>query len=1208
MSPIGQSPCSQVGAKGDGNGVCTKNLKSQQQKTQDYLITESNTTRKEQNIPQENVSNNSHSNQTNLRPGRKAKLTPINKKPKRNSEQRKPAKTTLADFFPSIIKTISRRLPPSTTAVAAPKPQMQSSRHQSGLSKVGQDSTTARLQTSPRPKERLIPITPEQSTSKSIQDGRQTKNYMGTKTNRSITMEFNKEKITKNKRQSKIYDHEQWIQDTDAKSTASSFFGHSMAMIDNTTVYRVLLQNPNGIDPSPENYHFQLGLNTCYDHCVAFISLTETNIERRHQLNRDKLRSSLQKWWDGTAFQTSTSSIPFTQNYKPGGTVSIVCGNHWVARIIEKGEDESGLGRCTYVCLQGSQTMKILHITWYLICDQSVSNIGEKTAFMQQDPLLRQKFPELKINPRRQSVLDMQLFITRKQLEGYFVILSTDGNTNLSAMTKGYCPVESSTMHAFNKEHDGSLLTMTNTCGLVDILQLQHKEASYPATYIRGTKRIDGIFVSYQIVHTVLRTGLTPFHTFFQGDHRAVYVDFSANLLFRSNTYELVRQKGRGLQLKDPRVVDAYLQALFDQLEYHKVMDKLDRLIGISVDEWTEDDRVTYIKLDTTITEAMVYAERMCARRYSTKYQWSPLLLKAVYAYRYARLKLKEWKGIPVTTKTLQYHQKQAAITDDEHQDLNAVEKIINFLRSAKAKMKKMQRRHVELRKDYIEGLAEAIVLKRFPTAEEGTSFFEEQKEKQLKALSNRESARTMHCKIRNALHRTRGGGTTRVDIPDPNDLYSPDGTPHGDPSDPKNWRGAWQSITEPEDMLKYIREANIKQYHQAHDTPFAMDPLFSLFGPDGTTLYAQEFLQGKKLPEEVYSQLSLETQSILEAYQIPARNQYVKEALITPEMFISCYKNADEKTSSSVLSERHIGKYKAVLDSPSLVQMYSRMMNLPFIHGFTFERWRKCVDVVLPKDEGEFKIHRFRIIRLVETDFNQSLGMLLARPLGHFLEDTNEYPDMQYGSRDGQMTISAVLNKVLTFDIVRLTKTVMATEENDAVGCYDRIVQQMVSLHLQRMGLALAVIICVCRTFDETKHYIRTAHGLSTTYYESTTSVPLFGAGQGTTVGPFFWLLIFSIIMEAFDSQMKRMSFQSPCQSISTMRYGDAFVDDTKFGVTAGQPEGYCEPTTADTLAQVEQVISDLTKLSQHYEKLLYTSGGALNIRKCHWVMMAWR
>ena len=214
----------------------------------------------------------------------------------------------------------------------------------------------------------------------------------------------------------------------------------------------------------------------------------------------------------------------------------------------------------------------------------------------------------------------------------------------------------------------------------------------------------------------------------------------------------------------------------------------------------------------------------------------------------------------------------------------------------------------------------------------------------------------------------------------------------------------------------------------------------------------------------------------------------------------------------------------------------------------------------------------------------------------------------MQYGSSDGQMTISAILNKVLTFDIVRMQKIIMATEENDAIGCYDRVMQQKVSLFLQRMGVALAAIICVCRTFDEAKHFIRTAHRLSRSYYEGTKDVPLFGAGQGTTVGLFFWLLIFSVMLEAFDPELKGMSFSNPCRTIYTQRYGDAFEDDTKFRVTGDPPTGNTEPTEEFTQQQVQQVLADLTNLSQHNEKILFTSGEALNIKKCHWMLMAWR
>ena len=167
---------------------------------------------------------------------------------------------------------------------------------------------------------------------------------------------------------------------------------------------------------------------------------------------------------------------------------------------------------------------------------------------------------------------------------------------------------------------------------------------------------------------------------------------------------------------------------------------------------------------------------------------------------------------------------------------------------------------------------------------------------------------------------------------------------------------------------------------------------------------------------------------------------------------------------------------------------------------------------------------------------------------------------------------------------------------------------QQEVSLYLQRLGIAIAAITCVCRTFDETRHYIKTAHGLSTSYYEGTKAVPLFGAGQGTTGGPFFWLLLFSIMLEAFDPSLKGLLFTSPCGKVCTQRLGDAFVDDTMFGVTADQEQGYVDTSKERTMRQAQQVLSDLTRLSQHYEKLLYTSGGALNIKKCHWNLLAWR
>jgi len=361
---------------------------------------------------------------------------PRKQKPKRNTEQRTPGRKTLKDFFPIINQSTVTKQQHRVITLESDTHVLQRTTRQKSYKVTSKQYSKEQVTSN---ESRRI-ITPGERTPRVRKSHQKRGKQSSTKICRSLQKEFHKAETKKSGRQSKLYTNEEWVQAAKDNTPVESFFGHSMVQIDNTTVYRILLQNPNGINPNPDNYNFQLSLNVCYDQCISFIGLTETNINWLQHQNREHLRTSLRKWWDGTTFQTSTSTIPFKEKYKPGGTVSIVCGNHWVARVIEKGDDASGLGRWTYVGLQGDQNTKVLHITWYLLCKQSESTVGEKTTFMQQYTLLREKFPEMTIHPRRQSVLDMQLFITQKQREGYLIILLTDGNENLSAEKKGFCP------------------------------------------------------------------------------------------------------------------------------------------------------------------------------------------------------------------------------------------------------------------------------------------------------------------------------------------------------------------------------------------------------------------------------------------------------------------------------------------------------------------------------------------------------------------------------------------------------------------------------------------------------------------------------------------------------------------------------------------------------------------------------------------------
>jgi hypothetical protein len=74
--------------------------------------------------------------------------------------------------------------------------------------------------------------------------------------------------------------------------------------------------------------------------------------------------------------------------------------------------------------------------------------------------------------------------------------------------------------------------------------------------------------------------------------------------------------------------------------------------------------------------------------------------------------------------------------------------------------------------------------------------------------------------------------------------------------------------------------------------------------------------------------------------------------------------------------------------------------MLLPYMVGIFPQRWRQIIDVMLEKKPGERKIHQLRIVAFQESDFNQSNRLLFGRPLQYALEDAQQLPDIQHGSR----------------------------------------------------------------------------------------------------------------------------------------------------------------------------------------------------------------
>ncbi len=986
-------------------------------------------------------------------------------------------------------------------------------------------------------------------------------------------------------------------------------WGHTPESIDTSSTFRILLQNPNGIKPSVTEPEFLFSLHLCHEIGIGAICLAETNLNWNNSQHHISLRRCLYRNWKATKFQTSVPEERFLGNYQPGGTATIVT-DRWTSRVVTCGSDPLGLGRWSFIVLRGKQDTNICIVTAYRVCNDKYT--GPKTAYQQQrrhlSSLFRKQGKVINPDPHRQFILDLQAWIEFKQAEGMQIILTLDNNEELSPNIGQLEPSSTTLLSSpiINVSHDGTLETLIRSTGLVDILRHQHPSKAYPPTYNRGKKRIDYILVSSSLLSAVTRSGILPYNAIFQGDHRPCFIDIDVSKAFDGKTPELCPPCQRQLQLHDPRIIKKYLETLHQQFKIHNIPEKV-KALQQEHSEWTDHHQLEYEKLDKLITESMLYAERQSSSRYTKTYEWSPTLIQAVYAERYWRLQLRRSQGRHVTNGTLTRARVLAGLSIDPHP--LRLPDILQCLAAARQSRKLLQKNHHGLRQNYLQQLAEALVLKRAPYLE-GDPTYEERLSrrtaKEVKRLIRLERKRYLYRIIGNTLNDSsfNSGGLTRIDIPAP-----------ADPNvctDPKTWKGPWRSVTDPEEIATHICAINTKQYHQAFHTPFGSGYLADTIGFNLEKPGAKAIIDSTFTIDPTVSLLP-ETKRILAFLTNKKSPPPSFPSGITPAEFRSTYKLVKERTSSSV-SGRHVGHYKAATQDDIISQVHATMMSLPFTIGFSPVRWRKVVDVMLEKEPGNPKLHRLRIIALIESDFNQAQRILIARRLTHQMEDTGVIPEMQYGSRPGKLCVSPVLNKQLTHDIIRQTKQTAAIIENDAVGCYDRLVNPLVLLSMRRMGVPESPAQCIALTWSGTSHSIKTQYGISKVSYTNNPTTPLFGPGQGSTTGPTLWQMSFVILedsalgSDADEDVPQLMLLKAAGADIELDNPGEAFVDDSNLGSTSSLSVIPHQVTQVDQQLHCVSAVQHLHTLAQRWERALFSIGGAINFSKSFWFVFHWK
>ena len=693
---------------------------------------------------------------------------------------------------------------------------------------------------------------------------------------------------------------------------------------------------------------------------------------------------------------------------------------------------------------------------------------------------------------------------------------------------------------------DTDLANFLTRTTLFDLLST--KFPNPPATHSRG-RRLDFIFGCSFALQQFTSAGIISTDYGATSDHAAIYVDISATI-FSKKAPDPTAPSTRGFWLHDKPKVLRFCSAVNDHLENNTLLTTcLDQLDSVSSDGEVSTIARLCNDIDDILTETTLTAEKSLRRKGMNLIPWS---LK----YHQAKKLVIHWnrsRRSILRSGTMPLIPSQVTTTPAD-----ALAYVNSQLRSAWSALKAIKRHAFRHRSEFL-----------YERIKAHTEAGNTNKATRVRQILNNETRRRTYQKLSRLVKGTAPSGISKVLSP--------------------TAEGVVQEVTDVEDLFATLLTRNTRHFEQAKETPFATQHADTIppFEPHPSH---ESILQGRPpffsdLPPEMNAFLSHLKTQIPESFQVE----------IDTAHFIDGMKKIGEGKSSS-LSGRHYGIYKALLGSPIFCETVVRLINLSVRHCFLLRRWKKVIQVMLCKQPGNFNVNKLRVIQLLEADLNMYLRLIWGKRLVHHILQHGGLPNEQFGSRPGTQATSAALLKVLSFDLVRLTRCEGTVLNNDATACYDRILPAISQLCCRRLGLPVSAAKFMLEFLRSAEYHVKTQHGVSKECYGNHNS-RVFGVLQGSGSAPAIWLAVSVVLIDTYNFLFPSDGIPDPRRLHYLVKIIDAFVDDTDLWDVLLR-SNLDSPT----------LIQRMTHRAQAWERLMFASGGKLNLQKCFWYLITWQ
>ena len=328
---------------------------------------------------------------------------------------------------------------------------------------------------------------------------------------------------------------------------ANSFIGSPLPEDKLDHVFCLLCGNPNGFNFGPQEGNFINYCKEVYRFQTDTSCLYEHNLDSYNHAVKNILYKTTQCAFDHSKLTTTSSPIPATSTFKPGGTMILTQGS-CISRLISCGHNE--MGRWSYHTYSCKNFHRLTITSVYQPCNQRVTDSGRVrtlTVTAQHTSLLRQQGRHK--TPRQAFIIDLHQFITNQHAQGNGVLLAGDYNKELDIM------------------YDG-ITKLCSNFHLVDLMFHLTDRDDF-ATYAHGSKCIDYILCNTWVSDASLQGCYEPFQYRLKGDHCDMVVDFNTNLLFGNPTTTFTTPAQREFSSKDAGSNRKYIQNKHKYLTQH---------------------------------------------------------------------------------------------------------------------------------------------------------------------------------------------------------------------------------------------------------------------------------------------------------------------------------------------------------------------------------------------------------------------------------------------------------------------------------------------------------------------------------------------------------------------------------------------------------------------------------------------------------------